>query len=348
MLRTFIKRLLLVVFGVVCALVVVECFLRVMPTIPQPSPLGDRSRFLYMPDEGHDHVGSVYGHTDDVRIAVIGDSFTAGSGVQTDDRYANRLERLLNMKSGVPGVEVQVYAKCGTSTFQQISLLDEALSWKPQIVILGICLNDMEDWANPKELQRWREPLMPQVPPAWIARPLRCSKVLTWIYGRIEQRMAHRGEIRYYQRLYKPTYSGVARFRESILEMNDKCHAAHAVFVPMIFPLLSEPLQKGRYPFDFAHEAIHRRCDQLHLGYLDLLPRFRDASPDRLQVIPEFDPHPNEIAHRMAAESLLLYLIDRHLLPPSYSPTLSPGGELLERIWHETIQRVEDPLSTGT
>ena len=346
--RTTVERMVLVALAIVASLATMECFLRLMPSVPGPSPLGDRSSSLYLPDEGHDHVCRPLRSTNSVRIAIIGDSFTLGSGVQTDDRYGSRLERLLNMRSGVPEVEVRVFALCGTSTFQQISLLDESLKWRPQIVILGICLNDTEDWGNPNELQRWRTPLRPQVPSAWIARPLRCSKVLTWIYGRIEQMVAHQNELRYYRRLYKPAYSGVAKFRDSIALMNDECRQAHAAFVPMIFPLLSEPLQKDRYPFEYAHNAIHRRCDELHVEYLDLLPRFRDASPDRLQVIPGFDPHPNEIAHRMAAESILLFLIDRHLLSPGYSPAISPGGQLLERIWHATIQRVKDPLSTGT
>ena len=347
--RTIVKRLLLVVLGIVSTLVVLEFVLRLMPIIPGPSPLGDRSTFLFMPDKRHDHTWSVNDDpTNQIRIAVIGDSFTVGSGVQVDDRYANRLESMLNMKDEVPDVDVDVFAKCGTSTFQQIDLLEEALKWKPKIVILGICLNDMEDWAKAEELDRWRTPLMPLVPPDWIARPLHCSKALTWIYGRIEQMGPHRNELRYYRRLYKPNYSGVKRFQTAISEMNDKCQKAHVAFVPVIFPLLSEPFQKGRYPFEYAHDAIHSRCDELHLPYLDLLPRFRNASPDRLQVIPGFDPHPNEIAHRMAAESILSYLISRKLLPESYQPALLPSGALLERIWHETIQRMEDPLNTGT
>jgi len=343
-----LKRLALVVLGIVGMFVVMEGVFRMISPIPGPCPLGDRSPYLYMPDKRHDHVWSASKQTNEIRIAVIGDSFTVGSGVQVDDRYANRLESMLNMKDGVPDVDVDVFAKCGTSTFQQVALLDEALKWEPQIVILGICLNDMEDWSKADELERWRKPLIPQVPPAWIARPLHCSRALTWLYGRIEEMIAHRNELRYYRRLYNPAYSGVTRFRDALSMMNNKCRKAHIAFVPVIFPLLSEPFQKGRYPFEYAHESIHRLCDELNIQCLDLLSHFRVASPDRLQVIPGFDPHPNEIAHRMIAESVLLYLISNHFLPPSYSPALSPGGVLLERIWHETIRRMEDPLCCGT
>ena len=348
MIRNIAKKLLLGLIGIVGTLMVMECFLRWVPHIPRPNPLADRSAYFYMADKRHDHVWSSPGQSNEIRIAVIGDSFTVGSGVQVDDRYANRLESMLNMKNDLPDVDVDVFAQCGTSTYQQIALLEKALKWKPQIVILGICLNDMEDFTNSGELERWRKPLMPLVPPDWISRPLHCSRALTWIYSRMEQMVAHHNELRYYRRLYKPKYSGVKRFRDAISVMNEKCQAAHVAFVPVIFPLLSEPFQKGRYPFEYAHESIHHGCDELNIGYLDLLPRFRDASPDRLQVIPEFDPHPNEIAHRMIAESVLLYLISQHLLPSSYSPALAPGGIILERIWHETIQKLEDPLSVGT
>ena len=155
------KKLLLVLVGIVGTVMVMECFLRWVPHVPRPSPLADRSAYFYMPDKRHDHVWSSPGKSNEIRIAVVGDSFTVGSGVQVDDRYANRLESMLNMQNDLPDVDVNVFAKCGTSTYQQIDLLDEALKWKPQIVILGICLNDMEDFTKSDELQRWRKSLMP-------------------------------------------------------------------------------------------------------------------------------------------------------------------------------------------
>jgi hypothetical protein len=36
---------------------------------------------------------------------------------------------------------------------------------------------------------------------------------------------------------------------------------------------------------------------------------------ERLQVIPGVDRHPNEIAHRMAAEKIYLWMEDQKLLP---------------------------------
>ena len=326
-------------------LVLFECVLRVMSHTPSPSPVGDRSPFFYIQAENRDHPWS-QGATNEMRIAVIGDSFTAGKGVQVDDRYGNRLERLLNMQSGKPPVTVRVYALCGTSTFQQIVLLDEALKWNPKIVVLGICLNDMEDWANPKELISWRKGLFPTTPPPWLARVLRFSRALDWLYSRLHAGQVEREELRYYRRLYKPSYKGVSRFRESIQIMNDKCLEAHAVFVPMIWPLLSEEFQEGRYPFEYAHAAIRQRCGELNLTYLDLLPSFRGASPARLQVAPGIDPHPNEIAHRMAAEALLLFLLDKRYIPWDYRPNLNADTNIQHRLWAQIMQRMHDATNS--
>ena len=176
------------------------------------------------------------------------------------------------MKTGLGPVEVGCFRR-GTSTFQQIELVEEALKRKAHIVVLGICLNDMEDWAAPEELEQWRSPLLPNVPPLWLARALRYSRALSWIYTTTQQAEVHRRELRYYQKLYNLSYTGVGRFREAIKIMNAKCHEAHAVFIPMIFPLLSEKFQKGSYPFEYAHEAMHRRCDEMHIQYLGISSR---------------------------------------------------------------------------
>jgi hypothetical protein len=129
--------------------------------------------------------------------------------------------------------------------------------------------------------------------------------------------------------------------------MNAKCHEANVVFIPMIFPLLSEKFQKDCYPFEYAHEAIHSRCEELHIKYLDLLPAFRWASPERMQVIPGFDPHPDEIAHRMAAETLLQYLLEQGVIPKEYKPLERSSQMVLRARWAQTIHRMEYPISAG-
>jgi hypothetical protein len=54
---------------------------------------------------------------------------------------------------------------------------------------------------------------------------------------------------------------------------------------------------------------------------IDLLRAYRNIPPERLQVIPGEDNHPNERAHRIAAEHLLAALVHDHLVPEAVAPT---------------------------
>ena len=336
-------KVLLALASCASALLLMEIAFRVMPAAPTPAALRDRSLMFFQDDEERRHPWSaVSGATNALRIAIVGDSFARGEGIQLDDRYANCLERLLNKNSGMPPAEVRVHAHAGTSTFEQIELLKEALAHHPQIVILGICLNDTEDWANPKELEHWRSKLLPVIPPPWLAGVLRRSRALGWIYTKVQLVGARRMELRYYRRLYDPCYKGFHRFREALEIMRTECDRDHVILIAMVFPLLSENLDEGQYPFEYAHAAIHKRCEELRIPCLDLLPAFRGASPDRLQVIPVIDPHPNEIAHRMAAENLLEFLLTRGFIAAGYRPHEHAANHKRE-IWEQTIHRMQNP-----
>jgi hypothetical protein len=62
-------------------------------------------------------------------------------------------------------------------------------------------------------------------------------------------------------------------------------------------------LERG-YPFTPVHEAIHGFCTGARIPHHDLLPVFQGQSTTDFWVHP-VDHHPNEVAHRRAAESLL-------------------------------------------
>jgi hypothetical protein len=61
-------------------------------------------------------------------------------------------------------------------------------------------------------------------------------------------------------------------------------------------------LERG-YPFASAHETIARFCLGAGIAHHDLLPVFRGRRSSDFWVHP-IDRHPNERAHRMAAEAL--------------------------------------------
>lgn len=336
MTRRIASRVGLFAFSMVLMLVATECAVRILG-IPHPRmdilDTCDRPLQYYEtpPEIAHPDTATNAA----LRIAVIGDSFTRGVGVQWDDRYASRLERMLNLTRRAPLAEVRVFARSGTSTFQQEGLLRAALDWHPQIVVLGICLNDAENFANPRQLWAWRSEMEPQMPEGITARLVSHSRLVALAYRRLQLRRAGKGYLAYYHRLYAPTYSGWVRFREAIDVFQQACADENVRFLPVVFPLLSHPFEKGVYPFEFAHEAIAGCMREHGIEHLDLLETVRHFAPDRLSVIPCVDPHPNEIMHRIMAEAIHAELLKRQWIAPEYRVFAPDHQSKLLRIWQQ-------------
>jgi hypothetical protein len=332
----------LLLFSVLVLLAGLEVVLRLVPLNPTPVA-ADRPRLFYdrAAERERPWTGTA---TNTLRIAVIGDSFTRGVGVQLDDRYAARLEAMLNLNAGLPPAEVRVYTRPGTSTFQQFDLLRAALADKPRIVILGICLNDTEDWANPEEVLAWRDEWLPRQTPAFESFCVRHSRLAAFVAARIRAARSPGRCVAFYRRLYEPDYKGLRRFRKSLEIFRDECAAAGAAFVPVVFPLFFFDFAPERYPLGFAHDRIRQMFMAAGVSGLDLLPVYRATDPVRLQAVPGIDGHPSEIAHRIAAEALVNHLLDQRLIDAGYRPRERPSEKTVHAIWQRTHQQFQaDP-----
>jgi lysophospholipase L1-like esterase len=60
---------------------------------------------------------------------------------------------------------------------------------------------------------------------------------------------------------------------------------------------------QGRYPFAEPAAAIARACEEAGIRRVDLLEALR-GRPDASLWVSSSDRHPNELAHRLAAEAL--------------------------------------------
>lgn len=321
--KVFFQRLGLVLFGLALAWLLVEAVAR-FAGLAEPLRLGadfDRSPSLYLAEQGREHPWST-GDDEGLAIAMIGDSLTAGSGVQQDDAYPARLERLLNLNEDTPPVEVRTYARSGTNTHYQLRFLRRALVEKPDLVLLGVFVNDAEDL----EIINWRDVVLPRVPTGWRADLLRASHSLAWLYQRLEHRRIQRAYTGYLREIYHPDFPGWERFNRALGVFAGTCHKEEVPLVAIVLP--SAGSLGPEYPFDFVHEKIHGALAAQQIPYFDLLKIFRNRSPDRLSVLPGVDGHFNEIGHRMVAEAVLGYLLRADHIPAAYAPRLvTPQGE---------------------
>lgn len=345
-LRPLRKRLALGAFSLAFSLALAEAACRLLARNGPADPLAgaDRPATFFHVDPERQPLAAV-ADEDAVRIAVIGDSFTVGAGVQTVDRYGAQLERMLNARAGLKPVKVKLFAHAGTSTYQQLVFLKEALRWRPDLVVLGICLNDVEDPVNPGQIAEWRLEMLPPPPGPRLAALLRHSAFLSAVYRGWGARAAHRGFLRYYRRIYDPNYSGWIRFRVGIKKFRSACAADNVPFLAVILPLMNDPFEKGRYRFEFAHEAIRSLLENLGVAHLDALEAFWGKNPLRMAAIPVIDPHPSELAHRIIAETLLDGLLALGYLPEDYRLVECGAGDILRARWSRTGELM-DPLRT--
>lgn len=86
---------------------------------------------------------------DALRILVLGDSLTAGSGLSIEDAFPNQLQRAL-LTAGHP-VRVINSGVSGDTTAGGLSRLEWALSDQPHIVILELGGNDALRGLNPEQ-----------------------------------------------------------------------------------------------------------------------------------------------------------------------------------------------------
>ena len=327
----------LVVAGLAIGLLLVEATAR-LGGLADPPRLGaefDRSPALFFAEPERQHPWS-RGAAETFTIAVIGDSFTVGEGVQHDDAYPARLERLLNLNAEAPPAEVRTYARSGTSTHFQLRFLRQAVAEGPQMILLGIFLNESENFR----VGAWRAELEPRVPGGWRLTLLRASHAGTWLYGRLEQRRIRGAWVEYMHRIWDPDFEGYRRFERALAVF---AGTASDIGVPLLALVLPPAgALGGTYPFAFVHERIHRALEGQQIPFLDLLEMLSGRSEVRLAVLPGLDGHYNEIAHRIVAEAIFGHLLREGYLPAVYGPRLATVQA--EEMWLRRLRKAREIL----
>ena len=75
-----------------------------------------------------------------------------------------------------------------------------------------------------------------------------------------------------------------------------------------------------------------------------MIVSFIALSPQRMQAIPGFNPHPSEIAHRIAAESIFRYLHEQDLIAETYTPVRRHAADDEHRVWKRIRKLYEEPF----
>src|SRR5262245_21973701 len=248
------------------------------------------------------------------RVAVLGDSFTEGQGVKEADTYPRVLEAILN-GAGRRRWEVLNFGRRGADFPALEENFEQLLAASPDLVVYGLVLNDGEQ----SDAFRASDPLLSD----WATgrgRHLVSAKsqpfgrrTASFVQGRIEKlRVDHGMEVWYHDLYGERNWPGWASTQARIETMHARMRERGGRFVVVIWPLLVD--LDGRYPYRSAHDAILGFCPRSGIPCFDLPRTFSGSNPAGLWVHP-LDPHPNEVAHRLAARELAPLV--RSLLNPA-------------------------------
>ena len=249
------------------------------------------------------------------RVVVLGDSFAEGQGVKEADTLARVLERLLQKRA--PGrYQVRNCGRRGTDFPELFGSFEDALAYEPDLMIYTLTLNDAvqplafrerQSFVNDWILDRTQAPDAPEAVPSLFR-----LRVFDFVKDRLDALAIGRGTTRYYLDMWSDANGqGWQRTQEYLREMRRRLDERGARLLIAPWPLFVG-LEQG-YPFRPVHDTIRRFCLVAGIPHHDLLQAFEGRPSSELWVHP-VDHHPNEAAHRLAAEALVPEVLK--LAPP--------------------------------
>ena len=237
-----------------------------------------------------------------LRIAVAGDSFVFGWGVDDADTLPAAMERILKkgglghrdfetLNSGVPGFNVAQMKEY---------LLRKTLPLKPDLLVLVVSANDIvADYLHFDPLfQGLYTDFLPlpygMKPFLW--RTLVSYRFLVQRYKRMAEGSGRVGKF---------TEREVAFFGEQVRAILALGEERGIPVLPVILPMLED---FSSYPYAKQHEDMHRVLEGI--DYVDLLPRMSGYDVEPLWFLPD-DHHLNAKANRAVARMVVSELQGR-------------------------------------
>ena len=236
------------------------------------------------------------------RIAIIGDSFTFGTGVEERDRFSNLLQGFLG-----PDYEVLNFGHPGNNLPDHLAELELVLPMKPDFVLLQLYENDFET-PTMRSHRPWACPLLPLDLDDHMARESVLYHILIGQWYALQQSagLAESYPDSMARHLRDPNapdaVTTTGQLRQFIIRAREAGVPSGGVLFPALYGLDG---QAGDYPFSYLHERVSNVYADLQAPSLDLLPSFRTVRQPRSFWVDLFDPHPNAKANHLAAAAML-------------------------------------------
>ncbi len=242
------------------------------------------------------------------RVISLGDSFAWGASVEFEDAYSQRLERGLSRRRGETWQVINLALPGMNTVAETAQLATEGLAYDPDVVLLGYVLNDSED-PQSAEARRVRDWTMEKKEESRQSSLLGRSALYRLVGTRLWATAENRRRIAGFRSMYADDAPGWVAGRKALRTMGGLCRERGIPLVVVIFPLFGNPLDSS-YPFAGIHAKVAQAAGDAGARVVDLLSAYRGLRWELLVVNGTADEHPNEIAHRIAADVLLKALDD--------------------------------------
>lgn len=229
------------------------------------------------------------------RIAVIGDSFTFGQGVELNQTYPKQLENILNSRRNSKRYEVMNFGVPGYNTFQEVQFLkNKVLKYKPDIVIIGYLSNDIID-ENLFKNESSRMMLQ-------IRNETGNDNITYNLEIQIQTLDAIEAEI-----MEKPFNKSWKHMEESLLELYNLSIANNFSVVIFMFPQVTGPLH------DEQMQNLSNLCEKK--GWLFIYPNKTYAEKKMgAMIVNQLDGHPNAEEYSIYAQEIYKNIKEHNLL----------------------------------
>jgi len=222
------------------------------------------------------------------RVAILGDSVTYGYRVPAELAYPQQLEALLEQRGH--RVEVLNAARPGWSTREQRLAWTQLRDYRPERVLLAVCLNDL--------------PALQQADaPPW----------LRWLHTRsalvrrlVDAPRRELGSVR--QMFLEPEAAATQRafggFEQELATLRQAVEADGTRLGVVVFPYRFQVLPGA--PVPTVQQRLRELAERQGLPFLDLLPVLRELGPSGFQDVCHLTPAGHTRVARALADSGLL------------------------------------------
>jgi hypothetical protein len=254
------------------------------------------------------------------RVVVLGDSVTYGTGVDLKNTLPKQLELALRELCPGQAVEVLNFGVYAYNTRQEVALLEyRALQYQPDWVLLVATVTDASGWGVAKQCEPswqaawirrlglrsgvWEDADVANAPVQnRVANELRRVSVLAdFVANRMYVSLRSAQLEVDYNRDWEDGAPGRPVIRESLERLGQLAREKGFEAKVLMYPTLTKLGED--YPYRFPSEVLERECQEVGLGFVDLLPAVVGREARALEVH-EHDRHPNGNCNGLVARWL--------------------------------------------